>query len=103
MLVEGDKFIETGYRVLLTRPVDVREFARSAVEQTALPFREEVDARIASLERSVGGLRQLIEQRDRKVSVAEPVSPDAAAAKSSGRIALDLRAEEIARDVRRVR
>ena len=75
----------------------------AAIEQKALAARQEMDARIASLERSVAGLRQLIEQRDRKVPVSEPSSSDAATAKSAERIALDLRAEEIARDVRWVR
>ena len=75
----------------------------AAIEQKALVARQDLDARIASLERSVVGLRQLVEQSDRKVRVAEPSSPDSASAKSSGRLALDLRAEEIARDLRRVR
>ena len=75
----------------------------AAIEQKALVARQDLDARIASLERSVVGLRQLVEQSDRKVRVAEPSSPDSMSLKSSGRLALDLRAEEIARDLRRVR
>ena len=74
----------------------------SAMEQKSLAARTELDARIASLERSVTGLRQLIEQSARKFPVSEAVSSDAASTQSAGRLALDLRAEEIARDLRQV-
>ena len=74
----------------------------SAMEQKSLAARTELDARIASLERSVTGLRQLIEQSARKFPVSERLPSDAASTQSSSRLALDLRAEEIARDLRRV-
>ncbi len=74
----------------------------SVMEQKSLATGESTDARIASLERSVTSLRQLIEQSARKFSVSEALSSDAAAAQSSSRLARDLRAEEIARDLRRM-
>ncbi len=74
----------------------------SVMEQKSLAAHQELDARIASLERSVTSLRQLIEQSARKFSVSEALSSDAAAAQSSSRLARDWRAEEIARDLRRV-
>ena len=75
----------------------------SVMEQESHAARESMDARIASLEKSVAGLRQLIEQSARTFSVSEAHSSDAASTRSSSRLALDLRAEEIARDLRRVR
>ena len=74
----------------------------SVMEQKSLATGESTDARIASLERSVTGLRQLIEQSARKFPVSETLSSDAASTQSSSRLALDLRVEEIARDLRRV-
>ena len=56
----------------------------AVIEQRALALRQDSDARIASLEKSVLGLRQLIEQ----------------APQSSQRVALDLRTEEIVRDLK---
>ena len=75
----------------------------AAIEQKAVAARLEVDARMASLEKSVVALRQLIEQYGRQVADSEPLSSDAGSSKSSGRLALELRAEEIARDLRQVR
>ena len=114
--VEGDSAAERRGRVaeqrLLTLEAEVggrfEEIERTgsglaAMEQKAFAARQETDARIVSLERSVAGLRQLIEQYDRTAPAAEPSSSDAASTKSSGRLALDLRAEEIARDLRQAR
>ena len=75
----------------------------SVIEEESHAARESMDARIASLERSVADLRQLIEQSTRKFPAADTLSSDAASTQSSSRLALDLRAEEIARDLRRVR
>ena len=75
----------------------------AAIEQRALAARQEMDVRITSLERSVSGLRQMIEQQDRQFSVSDSVSSGGASAKPAGRVALDLRAEEIARDLRQAR
>ena len=75
----------------------------AAMEQKALLARQDLEVRISSLERSVVGLRQLVEQSDRKLPVTESSSPDSVSTKPSSRVALDLRAEEIARDLRRVR
>ena len=75
----------------------------AAMEQKALLARQDLEVRISSLERSVVGLRQLAEQSDRKLPVTESSSPDSVSTKPSSRVALDLRAEEIARDLRRVR
>ena len=75
----------------------------SVIEQKVLAHRQDVDARIASLEKSVAALRQLVERYDGHGSVSEPVPSKAGVVKSAGRLALDLRAEEIARDLRQVR
>ena len=74
----------------------------AATEQKALSARQEMDARIASLEKSVVALRQLIERYAHQAPVSGPQSADAAKMKSSGRLALELRAEEIARDLKRL-
>lgn len=75
----------------------------SVIEQKVRAHRQDVDARIASLEKSVAALRQLIERYDGQGSVSAPLSSKAGVVKSAGRLALDLRAEEIARDLRQVR
>ena len=75
----------------------------SVIEQKVLAHRQDVDARIASLEKSVAALRQLVERYDGHGSVSESVPSKAGVVKSAGRLALDLRAEEIARDLRQVR
>ena len=114
--VEGDSAAERRGRALeqrlLTLEAEIGERMQqlersnsgiAAMEQKALAARQDMDARIASLERSVSGLRQMIEQHDRQFSVSDSVSSGGASAKPAGRVALDLRAEEIARDLRRVR
>ncbi len=73
----------------------------AGIEQQSHAAREDVDARIASLERSVAGLRQLVDQSARKHPISAALSVDAASTQSSSRLALDLRAEEVARDLRR--
>ena len=75
----------------------------SAMEQKTVAYRRDIDARIASLERSIAALRQLIEQYDGNGLVTEPPSSKVGVLKSAGRLALELRAEEIARDLKQVR
>jgi hypothetical protein len=72
----------------------------TAVVESANADRQNADNRIASLERSVASLRQLIEQDLRLRAVSAPPAPRVDAAKSASRLILDLRAEEIARDLR---
>lgn len=74
----------------------------SAMQRDALSDREATDARIASLERSAGSLLQLIEHGGKQTSASAALAEKSEASKSAGRLALDLRAEEIARDLRRV-
>ena len=64
----------------------------STKEQKALATRQDVDARMASLERSVTALRQLNEQSARKFSVSEELSSGAVSTQSSSWLARDLRA-----------
>ena len=75
----------------------------SAMEQKTVAYRRDIDARIASLERSIAALRQLIEQYDGNGLVTEPPSSKVGVLKSAGRLALELRSEEIARDLKQVR
>ena len=75
----------------------------SAMEQKTVAYRRDIDARIASLERSIAALRQLIEQYDGNGLVTEPPSSKVGVLKSAGRLALELRFEEIARDLKQVR
>lgn len=74
----------------------------SAMQQEALSDAEATDARIASLERSAGGLLQLIERGGKQLSASDALAEKSVASKSATRLALDLRAEEIARDLRLV-
>ena len=59
---------------------------------------QELEGRIMSLERSVSRLRQLIQQSTQ--AQTEASSSIAGASSHSNRLALDLRAEEIARDLK---
>ena len=114
--VEGDSVAERRWRAaeqrLLTLAAELGEQLEhinsnssfiSAMKQKVLVHRQDVDGRIASLEKSVAALRQLIERYDGQGSVSEPAPSKAGVVKYAGRLALDLRAEEIARDLRRVR
>ena len=73
--------------------------AISAIEKKSRAARDDTDARIASLEKSTATLRQLIERQAHQVSASESSASNAGMVKSSGRLALDLRTEEIARDL----
>ena len=73
--------------VELLEQIERHKVEIAATEQRALSLRQDSDARIGSLEKSVLGLRQLIEQ----------------APHSSQRVTLGLRTEEIARDLKNAR
>ena len=75
----------------------------SAIEKNALVSREDVDTQIAGLEKSLADLRLLLERYSGQVPIESAHSPLAPASKSTGRLALELRADEIARDLRRIR
>lgn len=75
----------------------------SVIEQQALARRQDVDARFGSLEKSIAGLRQLIERYAHEAPMSVPYSSNTGLEYSAGRIAMDLRTAEIARDIRRVR
>ena len=75
----------------------------STIKKDAIVSREVVESQIASLEKSVATLRQLLEQYGCQVPIAGAHSPSAVANRSAGSLALELRTDEIARDLRRVR
>ena len=80
--------------------VERRSSDIAGIEQRLHVVRQELNAQIRSLERSALGLRQLIELVARQASDSEPVLSDAMTSRSSSRLAHDLRAEEILRDLR---
>ena len=73
--------------------------AVSEIEKKSRDAREDIDARISSLEKSASALRQLIERQAHQVSASGSPASNAGMVKSSGRLALDLRTEEITRDL----
>ena len=77
----------------------------AAIETRALADREDVDAQIESLENSVVALRVLMERYAERGghSVSAEALAASTVAKPSGRLAFDLRADEILRDLRRVK
>lgn len=80
--------------------VERRSGDSAGIEQRLHVVRQELSAQIASLERSVIDLRQLIERVARQAPDSEPVLSDAMTSKSSSRLAHDLRTEEILRDLK---
>ena len=74
----------------------------SSMKQEALAANQEIDARIASLEKSIVELRQWVEYCADQIADSRQKSARSATSNSLSRIALDLRAAEIARDLRRV-
>ena len=75
----------------------------SAIEKNTLVNREDVDTQIAGLEKSVATMRLLLERYSVQAPIGSARSDAVTANRSAGRLALDLRADEIARDLRRVR
>ena len=73
-----------------------------AIEKNTIVSREAVELQIAGLERSVATMRLLLEQYSGDVPMTSAHSPSAIANRAAGSLALGLRTDEIARDLRRV-
>ncbi len=114
--VEGNSKAERRGRAteqrLLTLAVEIGERFEQLVSNiqvlseekgNAIITRQNDGARIASLERSVVALRQVIERVTHQVNISGQSSTVDVITQSSDRLALTLRAEEIARDLKQAR
>ncbi|MEQ1517344.1 MAG: DUF4214 domain-containing protein [Usitatibacteraceae bacterium] len=113
---EGDSAVERRVRASEQRLALLESRCRPQFEQLATDvarlsvlekevqaeFRD-VDARLASIERSISGFQRLVEEYADHPAGSALSNPDKSPQLSSNRVAVDLRAEEVARDFRRIR